>query len=384
MEPDDDGVGPDLVTAEDRADSDAMANARDIHDATIELIRTMVPYLLEEADTRDLGVWGFIYVILVFMRSLKTRPALLEWFGSAFHAKVLAPFINMLLREDESRGGPALESASQSELITVYSLLNERKKLGKYGFSTEDNLRKYHREQEEKGRARQEYCHGRRGCGRDAAAEEATAKDTTATPEESTVTTDDNTVTPEESTATTEETTTGNAAHETDGDTKTPDWECMYGNLLPEHSLLSGLFFAREAEPGDKSLEDPTDAVVVTCPPAPEAPAAVQTAEEPAVEQAQEESLTDSEADSETDNGVLTDPESENEAGDEVLTVLESESKAHEGEQTKREAVEAPLAEMEKKSRHTGDDAYATFLTALPAYLSIVSIMRNLGLACPF
>ncbi len=62
----------------------------------------MVPHLLGEAHTRDLGVWGFIYVILVFMRSLKTRPDLLKWFGPAFHAEILARFLNMLLLEDET------------------------------------------------------------------------------------------------------------------------------------------------------------------------------------------------------------------------------------------------------------------------------------------
>ncbi|ENH75333.1 hypothetical protein FOC1_g10000814 [Fusarium oxysporum f. sp. cubense race 1] len=110
---------PDLVTDEDRSDSDAMANARDIHDATIELINTMVPYLLEGADTRALGVWRFILVILMFMRSLKTRPALREWwFGSAFHAEALTPYFNLILRQDEIQGAAALASASQSELIT--------------------------------------------------------------------------------------------------------------------------------------------------------------------------------------------------------------------------------------------------------------------------
>ncbi|KIW76815.1 hypothetical protein Z517_09259 [Fonsecaea pedrosoi CBS 271.37] len=244
---------PDLVTAADRADSDAMANARDIHEVTIELIRTMVPYLLEEADTRDLRLWGFIYVMLVFMRSLKTRPDLLEWFGSAFHAQLLAPFLNMLLREDEARGGLALESASQSsELVTICSLLNEKKKLDKYGLSTEDSRRKYLCEQEDQRKA-----------------ELIKAK-----------------AEAEEAMVTREETTTSDTAHEKDLDTKTPDWELMYANTLPEHSLLAGHFFAREAEPEpcDESLEKPAGgAVVVACPAAaPDATlaAAVQTAKE--------------------------------------------------------------------------------------------------------
>ncbi|KAH8755304.1 hypothetical protein F5883DRAFT_383289, partial [Diaporthe sp. PMI_573] len=141
---------PDLVTPADRADLIAnMANARDIHNATIEMIQTMVPYLLAEADTRDLRVWGFIYVILVFMRSLKTRPDLVKWVGYAFHAEILAPFLSMLLREDETRGRCALERASQSELLKLCTPLNQKEKPGKYGLSTMDNIRKYYPAQEE-------------------------------------------------------------------------------------------------------------------------------------------------------------------------------------------------------------------------------------------
>ncbi|KAH7025232.1 uncharacterized protein B0I36DRAFT_417372 [Microdochium trichocladiopsis] len=324
---------PDLVTAEDRADSDAMANARDIHDATIELISTMVPYLLEDADTRDLRVWEFIYVILVFMRSLKTRPALLNWLGSAFHAEVIAPYLNMLLREDETRGRHAFESASQSELVTVCSPLNEKTKLGNYGLSTEDNIRNYLREQEEKRKA-----------------------------ESAEITVTAGEVTAEETMATTEETTTSDTAHEMDGHTKTPGSEPLHANVLPEHFELSGLFFAKEAdpEPRGKPLENPTaDAVVGGCPTAPEAtPAAAQTIEEPAVRHAQEVSLADSETYSQSGDGVLTDPEPEHEAMDENLEnpVPKSEIEAQEKQQTEREAVEASLAEVERKEREAKEE----------------------------
>ncbi|KAK6068299.1 hypothetical protein SCUP234_11244 [Seiridium cupressi] len=280
----------------------------------------------------------------------------------------------MILREDETRGDPALESASQPELVTNCLLLNQRKKSSKYGLTTEDNLRKYHCAQEEQRKAERAKT--------TATAEVATAKDTTATPTESTVATDDHTitsgettstaeeamVTPEESKTVTEETMTRDAAHERDRDTRTPEWERLYANPLPEHRLLSGLFFAREAEPEPcgKSLENPTeDAVVVASP-------LVQTAEEPAVEQAQDVSLTDSKAeskaqegcstDSETDSEsgvkVLTGPESENEAEDETLAVPKSESEAQEGEQTKREAVKAPLGEVETKEIKAQATAY--------------------------
>jgi len=73
----------------------------------------------------------------------------------------------------------------------------------------------------------------------------------------------------EESMAMIEETTASDAAHERDWDTKTPDTEQMYANILPEHCLLLGLFFAREAESCDESLESRTEDAVVVCPPAP-------------------------------------------------------------------------------------------------------------------
>ncbi|KAG7403787.1 hypothetical protein Forpe1208_v016230 [Fusarium oxysporum f. sp. rapae] len=97
----------------------------------------MVPYLLEDADTRDLG----------------TGPALREWFGSAFHAEAPTPYFNLILRQDEIQSAAALASASQSELVTVCSPLNERKRLGKYAFSTKDNIETYLRDTEEQRKA---------------------------------------------------------------------------------------------------------------------------------------------------------------------------------------------------------------------------------------
>lgn len=289
---------PDFMTTLDGANPDAMANARDIHDATIELLHTMIPYVLEEADTRDLEVWGFIYILLVFMRSLKTRPALFAWFGSAFHAEVLAPFLNMLLREDETRGGPALESASQWELVTVCSLLNEEKRLGKNGLSTEDNLGKHHDEQ----RARQKTERAK-------------------------------------STATVGEVTTEEATP-----IDTPDWKRVYANPLPEHFLLWGLFFAKEAEPYDECPEDLTSggAVVSSL-----TAAEVAQVEVPAVEQTQGAPLTDCETD-EGQERASTDSEIGAEGASQVEVQSENEEKTQEAdEQTLREAEEAGLRRQE-------------------------------------
>ncbi|KAF5983281.1 hypothetical protein FCOIX_3297, partial [Fusarium coicis] len=322
---------PDLVTAEDRADSDAMANARDIHDAAIELINTMVAYLLEDVDTRALGVWRYILVILMFMRSLKTRPALREWFGSAFHAEALTPYLNLILRQDEIQGAAILANASKSELITIFSPVNERTRLGKYASSAKDNIDTYLRDTEEQRKA-----------------ERARS---TATPGDGTVTTDEDSViavmatvnaegsqtAAEESMATTEQITASDMTHKKGEDTKALGPKIRHANVLLEHRLVAGLPFAKEAEygPCDKSLEKPAQDVE-------------QTAEVEALKQAQETTPTDFNTDSEASDGVLTDSASENEAEYNILKRSVA-VEVQEEQQAKREAVEAPSVDMEMK-----------------------------------
>ena len=254
---------PDLVTSAELADLDAsMEDAKEIHDAIIRMIHTTVSYVLKEADTGDLGLWGFIYVLLVFMRSLKTRHNLLQLFGWAFHAELLAPFLNMLLREDQTRGGGAWESASQPEFLTLCSPLNQIEKPGIYGAKARDLVMSYNHAREE-----------------DQKAEGVTEKETAVTTEE-----------------TAEEATASDAAHERDRDTKTPDAEPMYTGPLPEHEMLRGNIFAREPDsPWYKYPAKTTeDAVVQPCPPAPKVTAAaVQPAEGVVAEQAQAESPVD-------------------------------------------------------------------------------------------
>ncbi|EXM14955.1 hypothetical protein FOTG_16657 [Fusarium oxysporum f. sp. vasinfectum 25433] len=75
---------------------------------------------------------------------------------------------------------------------------------------------------------------------------------------------------------------------------------------------------------------------------------AVQTAEVPAVEQAQETTLKDAKTDSEARDGVLTDSASENESEYDILTKPVA-VEAEEEQQAKREAVEAPSADVEMK-----------------------------------
>ncbi|KLP18061.1 Uncharacterized protein LW94_12048 [Fusarium fujikuroi] len=265
---------PDLVTAEDRADSDAMANASDIHDATIA-----------DQHHGPVSLGGRRYACLR---------------GVEIHPEALTPYLNLILRQDEIQGAAILANASQSELITVFSPLNERTRLGKYASSTKDNIDTYLRDTEEQRKA-----------------ERARS---TATPGDGTVTTDEDSViavmatvnaegsqtAAEESMATTEQITASDTTHKKGEDTKALGPEVRHANVLLEHFLVAGLLFAKEAEygPCDKSLEKPAQDVE-------------QTAEVEAVKQAQETTLTDFKTDSEARDGVLTDSASGGAAGEE-------------------------------------------------------------------
>ena len=310
---------PDLVTSAELADLDAsMEDAKEIHDAIIRMIHTTVSYVLKEADTGDLGLWGFIYVLLVFMRSLKTRHNLLQLFGWAFHAELLAPFLNMLLREDQTRGGGAWESASQPEFLTLCSPLNQIEKPGIYGAKARDLVMSYNHAREE-----------------DQKAEGVTEKETAVTTEE-----------------TAEEATASDAAHERDRDTKTPDAEPMYTGPLPEHEMLRGNIFAREPDsPWYKYPAKTTeDAVVQPCPPAPKVTAAaVQPAEGVVAEQAQAESPVDLKTEREA-------PEVEQKEGENEDARREDERKGGKVEETRQEDEQKESEDEESEDEESKDE----------------------------
>lgn len=346
---------PDLVTPEERADLDAsMADAQDIHDAIIRIIHITVSYVLEEADTGDLGLWGFIYVLLVFMRSLKTRPDLLEWFGWAFHAELLAPFLNMLLREDEIRGGGAWESASQPEFPTSCSPLNQIEKPGSYWMTIRDLVREKYQKAE--------------GARSTATAEEAavTTKETQITAEEATVTTNETSVTTEETqttaeeaTATTEETTTtaeeataSDVAHDWHRDTETPGAERVFTEPLPEHEMLRGNIFAREPESSwyKYPAKLPEDVVVQPSLPAPKVtPAVLQAAKKVVAEQAQAESPADLETEREAPEGEQKEGENEDARREEERKGGNVEETRQEDEQKESEDEGERQAEVERQ-----------------------------------
>ncbi|SCV61210.1 uncharacterized protein FFFS_15779 [Fusarium fujikuroi] len=170
-----------------------------------------------------------------------------------------------------------------------------------------------------------------------ATAEEATAQDARATLEADTVTTDKNAVTADDnivitgiarvttewnqtlakdSMLTTEQPTSSGTTHKKGEDTKAPGSERMYANFLLEHDLVAGLFFAKGI------------------------------AELPAVKQALETTLTGVKTNNEAKDGVLTDSASENEAFSDIPT-KSVPVEAQEDQQAKREASEAPSADIQ-------------------------------------
>ena len=82
-------------------------------------------------------------MILVFMRPVEMVRLCIPRGASG-------SFVNMLLRKDETRSSRDLESTSQLELVTLCSLLNQEEKLGEYGLTTEENIKKYHQSQQKR------------------------------------------------------------------------------------------------------------------------------------------------------------------------------------------------------------------------------------------
>ncbi|KAH8894695.1 hypothetical protein GQ53DRAFT_744759 [Thozetella sp. PMI_491] len=78
---------PDLVMPEARAElADMIAKGRDVFelpDEAFSLVSVVIGQVMEQEETSHLGLWEFIYVLLVFMRAMATRPDMLQRFGWA-------------------------------------------------------------------------------------------------------------------------------------------------------------------------------------------------------------------------------------------------------------------------------------------------------------
>ena len=123
-------------------------------DRAAQLLSVVNLRILARPVTLDLKLWEYLHVLLVFMRSLHTRPDLKKRYGYAFHPQLMAPLLNLLLHRLKDRGGDAWEALFRPEFPMIWVPLNTKDKPGKYGMSTMDAQREYFmrkREQEAEG-----------------------------------------------------------------------------------------------------------------------------------------------------------------------------------------------------------------------------------------
>lgn len=123
---------PDLVTSAGHLE----AQSSDIYavaDQAAQLLSVVVVRILSKPVTRDVKLWEFVHVLLVFMRALKSRPQMKERFSYAFHPELMAPLLNVLLRQLQIQGGDDWKKLFQPEFPAMYSLLNKEEKSGVYG-----------------------------------------------------------------------------------------------------------------------------------------------------------------------------------------------------------------------------------------------------------
>lgn len=132
-------LAPDLVMPEARDElADSIASGKNIFDLTervFALVSAVIVQVLKQEETSNLRLWEFIYILLVFMRAIATRPDILRRFGYALHAELLAGYLNKLLHT-ETRGGSKWDMASKLVSPTLRSPLNKKEKPGKYGVTT--------------------------------------------------------------------------------------------------------------------------------------------------------------------------------------------------------------------------------------------------------
>jgi hypothetical protein len=69
------------------------------------LISVVVHYILSQLVMHDLKLYGFIHVLLVFIRAILTRPKIMKRFAHAFHLKLIAPILNVLVSKLETNSG---------------------------------------------------------------------------------------------------------------------------------------------------------------------------------------------------------------------------------------------------------------------------------------
>ncbi|KAK1973697.1 hypothetical protein LZ30DRAFT_464665 [Colletotrichum cereale] len=123
-------------------------------DRAAQLLSVVNLRILARPVTHDLKLWEYLHVLLVFMRSLNTRPDLKERFGYAFHPELMAPLLNLLLRRIKDRGGDAWKALFRPEFPMLWVPLNTKAKPEKYNMNTMDAQRVYFarkREQEAEG-----------------------------------------------------------------------------------------------------------------------------------------------------------------------------------------------------------------------------------------
>ncbi|OAP53994.1 hypothetical protein AYL99_11754 [Fonsecaea erecta] len=88
------------------------------------LVSTVVRKILKRADTTDVKLWEFIHILMVFMRSLQTRPHQRYRLLWAFHRDLLSPFLTMLLRDAERRGDGDFWELARSKFPVTRLTLN--------------------------------------------------------------------------------------------------------------------------------------------------------------------------------------------------------------------------------------------------------------------
>lgn len=93
-----------------------------------QLLSAVAVRIFFKPDTGDIKLWEFIHVLLVSMHTVQDRPDWMPQFGYAFHAELMAPILNVLLRQAQAEGGDNLDRLFRKDFPVMCSPLNKRHK----------------------------------------------------------------------------------------------------------------------------------------------------------------------------------------------------------------------------------------------------------------
>lgn len=117
---------------------DEILDVNPVADQAARLLSAAVTNVLSKPDTTNLKLWEFLHVLLVFMRATQHRSRWRQRYEYAFHSELMAPLLNLLLRQAQTIGGDYWDQIFQHDFLVMSLSLDKCQKPDIHGNRPED------------------------------------------------------------------------------------------------------------------------------------------------------------------------------------------------------------------------------------------------------